>query len=790
MVDIADAFTEVHADPGFYSGNSNDCSNQVEFLTVELVKTINSLNMDSRDLIRPALPAKRSDDSIDPKPAHASLRNREGFAEQDQCSDQKSFLILVADDDPMIRLLAQQALGRGSFDILQAENGKEAIEIFEAESPDLILSDVMMPVVNGFELCTAIRAMKQGEHVPIVMLTGLNDAESIECAFSAGATDFCEKPVNWELLPYKLNYILRASTVFRKLQASEERYSLVARGANDGLWDWDYKNNRVQFSPRWESMLGFKEGSIGSDPDEWIARIHPEDRNRVVVELEAQKKAQTSHFECEYRIKNANDSYRWMMCRGLAVRDEDGIAYRMTGSQSDITERKRAEEKLTFDAVHDALTGLPNRVLFFDRLNHCIELSARRKNFSFALLYLDLNRFKIINDSLGHLLGDQLLVEVSLRIKDIIRKGDTLSRLGGDEFVILCEEVDDISVVTSLADRIQGELLKPVDLNGQRVVVGCSIGITESSIGYEHPEDMLRDADAAMYRAKASTSSPYEIFDLTMHKKAMNVLQTEADLRVALKEEEFEVHYQPIINIEKDEVSGFEALVRWNHPKSGLCLPAEFLEVAIESRLIVPLGRWVLAQACRQMQAWKEQWEEAAEWTVNVNLSAVELSQPDLISTIHDTIAESGLAPKFLKLEITETSLIKNSSHALSTMNSLRDRGIHLSIDDFGTGYSSFSYLHQFPFDELKIDRSFISELDKRPDKRKIVNAIVSLAHNLGMTVVAEGTTSGEIYENLRGASCEYAQGFSILEPKSANEIGQALLDTLSQESHTGSQLA
>jgi len=735
------------------------------------MKAVNPLKNNSNGLVSEDSGEPR-EVTGEPKLVSAMLNHGDDLDQGKPCRQSPS-LVLVADDDPMIRLLAEQALGNGSFEVVQAENGQEAFALFKARTPDLILCDVMMPVVDGYELCSSIRRTKQGKHVPIVMLTGLNDGESIQYAFSVGATDFCEKPVNWELLPYKLDYILRASSTFSDLQVSEERYSLVARGANDGLWDWDYSDNQVYFSPRWKSMLGFTEAAIGSHPEEWLDRIHPDDKSVVVADLDAHKAGKTSHFECEYRMKNSEGIYRWMMCRSLAVRNEDNVAYRMTGSQTDITERKQAEEKLMFDAVHDALTGLPNRILFLDRLSHCIELSARRKSYRFSVLYLDLNRFKIVNDTLGHLLGDRLLVEVGLRLKRAIRKGDTLSRLGGDEFAILCEDSDDISVATSLAERIQKELLRPIDLDGQNVVVGCSIGITESSIGYKRPEDMLRDADTAMYRAKVRTGSIYEIFDMTMHQQAMNVLQIESDLRLALENGQFEVFYQPIVEIEEDVVSGFEALIRWNHPKLGMLLPEKFIDVAIESRLIVPLGRWVLSRACRQMQAWKEQWEEARDWTISVNLSAPELAQPDLVATLFDCIAKSGLAPEFLKLEITETSLIKNSSHALETMNTLRTRGIQLSIDDFGTGHSSFSYLHDFPFDELKIDRTFISELDNRADKQKIVNAIVSLAHNLDMTVVAEGSASGAIYENLRDASCEYAQGFSIMEPRRASEITQ-----------------
>ena len=749
------------------------------------MKVMDSVNLKSGDL-RPDTPDNRLEGSIDTRACRVDSKQMGNARSHCGQSAKTSPLILIADDDPMILLLARQTLDVNSFRVLVAEDGQDAIEKFECYAPDLILCDVMMPKVDGFELCASIRATKRGEHLPIVMMTGLNDAESIQHAFAAGATDFCEKPVNWELLPYKLNYVLRSSTTFRELQVSEERYSLVARGANDGIWDWDYKNGEVFFSPRWKSMLGFDEASIGNHPEEWISRIHPDDKGLVIAELEAHKNARTSHFECEYRIKNAEGSFRWMNCRGLAVRDGDGSAYRMTGSQTDITDRKKAEQKLVFDAVHDALTGLPNRILFLDRLSHCIELSARRRCFSFAVLYIDLNRFKVVNDSLGHLLGDQLLVEVGSRMEKVVRKGDTLSRLGGDEFAILCEDIEDITVATSLADRIQEQLLKPFNLDGQPVVVGCSIGITESSIGYERPEDMLRDADAAMYRAKLRTASRYEIFDLTMHQRAMNVLQLESDIRFALEREEFEVHYQPIVEIEEDVVSGFEALVRWEHPKQGLLFPEDFLDVATESRLIVPLGRLVLQQACRQMQSWKEQWEEAGDWTISVNLSAPELAQPDLVAAVFDIIDESGLAPEFLKLEITETSLVKNSAHALETMKALRARGIHLSIDDFGTGYSSFSYLHQFPFDELKIDRTFISELDNRSDKQQIVNAIVSLAHNLGMKVVAEGSASAAIYENLRGACCEYAQGFSIMEPRRADRITRTIAVDVDRTEITG----
>ena len=303
------------------------------------------MNMDSADLPT-NVPDNQRDSSIDPKSNKVPLKQRKDLTGHDHTYRRASSVILVTDDDPMVRFLAHQVLTEKSFGVLQAEDGKEALEIFEAKKPDLILCDVMMPHIDGFELCSSIRRMKQGEHVPIVMLTGLNDAKTIRQAFSIGATDYCEKPVNWELLPYKLDYILRASSAFNELRASEERYSLIARSINDGFWDWVFKDDQIYFSPRWKSMLGFNEDDINNDPLEWIDRIHPDDKIRVISELHAHKNAETPHFECEYRINDAEGNYRWMMCRGLAVFDEDGIANRMAGSQTDITDRKQAEEKL------------------------------------------------------------------------------------------------------------------------------------------------------------------------------------------------------------------------------------------------------------------------------------------------------------------------------------------------------------------------------------------------------------------------------------------------------------
>ncbi|MCP5150201.1 MAG: EAL domain-containing protein [Ectothiorhodospiraceae bacterium] len=684
--------------------------------------------------------------------------------------------ILVADDDPAVRLLTVDALTPEGYDVFEAEDGHAALEAFERHRPDLVLCDVMMPGTDGFGVCSAMRAHPHGAHVPIMMLTGLDDVDSIERAFAHGATEFVVKPINWTLLPRRVRFVLRASEAAEQLRRSEERYALAARGANDGLWDWDLRTDRVFYAPRWAEMLGLSASHLDSSPGEWLARLHPDDEERVRCEIAEHVAGETDHFESEYRMRDVDGDWRWMLARGLCVRNAAGNAHRFAGSQTDITKRKDAEAQLLHDAFHDPLTGLPNRALFLDRLRHCLELAQRRPGFQFAVLFMDLDRFKVINDSLGHLLGDRMLIEIAGRIRSVLRTGDTLARLGGDEFTILFEDIADVTDVTRLAARVQQQIAQPLKLEEQQIVTSASMGIAVSATGYTKPQEMLRDADAAMYRAKATGRGRYVIFDAEMHSHVVNVLQTEMELRLAVERREFRIVYQPIIDLQTNAISGFEALVRWQHPTRGLLTPDAFLAVAEESRLIVPIGRQVLREACAQMQTWREQDARADGWFVSINLSSQELGQPDLLEVVADVIRTTRLPPQCLKLELTETSLIENKDRALSAMVALRELGIQISIDDFGTGYSSFNYLHRFPFDILKIDRSFISGIDDSPEREEIVRAIITLAHNLGLQVVAEGSETARDLARLRGLPCEYAQGFSISEPRASQDIEQLFL--------------
>ncbi|MBE9178053.1 EAL domain-containing protein [Oculatella sp. LEGE 06141] len=569
------------------------------------------------------------------------------------------------------------------------------------------------------------------------------------------------------------------------LRESEERYALAVQGANDGIWDWNLRTNEVYYSPRWKSMLGYQDSEIGTTVDDWFERVHPEDLDWVKMKITAHLNGLTPYFENEHRMRHQDGAYRWMLSRGLAVRDSRGDATRIAGSQTDITGRKQAEERLLHNAFYDALTDLPNRALLVDRLQHAIHRAKRNPSYLFAVLFLDLDRFKVINDSLGHMLGDQLLVIIAQRLTNCIRPGDTVARLGGDEFVILLEDIKEVASAISVANRIQQELTQPFNLGGHEVFTTASIGIALSTLEYDRSEDLLRDADTAMYWAKAQGRARHEIFSINMHTRAVALLQLETDLRRAVSTiqldqsltepmprdaPEFLLHYQPIVALKSRHIIGFEALLRWQHPQRGMISPAEFVPISEETGLIVPLGTWVLREACRQMRYWQTQFTTIPPLTISVNLSGKQFT-PQLISQVNHILNETGLDPSSLKLEITESVLMENADAAVTMLSQLKAIGIQLAVDDFGTGYSSLSHLHRFPIDTLKIDRSFISKIDRDGEQLAIVRTIMTLAWNLGMEVVAEGVETPKQLAQLRALQCEYGQGYLFSKPIASSEV-------------------
>jgi diguanylate cyclase (GGDEF)-like protein/PAS domain S-box-containing protein len=549
------------------------------------------------------------------------------------------------------------------------------------------------------------------------------------------------------------------------LRESQERYELAMRGANDGLWDWNLKTDRVFYSPRWISMLGYSENEIGSDPEEWLGRIPPDEREIVRVAITAHLNGYSPHFEIEHRIQQRDGSYRWVLVRGLAVRDASNLAYRMAGSMTDITSRKDAEAQLLHDAFHDQLTGLPNRALFMDRLGRTIEHTRRREKYFFAVLFLDLDRFKVINDSLGHRVGDRLLVEIARSLHACLRAGDTVARLGGDEFVILLEDISDIHDATRVAKRVQKTLSRPFQVDQHLVFTSASIGIVLSTVGYDTQEDVLRDADIAMYQAKMLGKAQFVIFDTSMRSQAIARLELENDLRHALARRELELHYQPIVALKDEQIIGFEALLRWQHPARGSISPMEFIPIAEETGIIFDVGEWILREACSQMRRWQTEYPGCMSMKVNVNISQRQFNQPDLFNIVKQTLEETGLDANSLNLEITENMLMDNAEEMIARLEQLRALGVGLHIDDFGTGYSSLSYLQRFPIDTLKIDFSFINRIGDNGDGAEIVRTILLLARELGIDAIAEGVETKNQLEQLRLLECEYAQGFYFAKP-------------------------
>jgi diguanylate cyclase (GGDEF)-like protein/PAS domain S-box-containing protein len=557
------------------------------------------------------------------------------------------------------------------------------------------------------------------------------------------------------------------------LRESETRYALAVQGANDGLWDWNLKTNDIYFSQRWKSMLGYRGHAITDNLDEWFTRIHPEDYAYVQNALQAHLNGKSPHFETEYRMRDAKQQYRWMLCRGLAVLDENGTAYRMAGSQTDITDRKVVEERLAHDAMHDALTALPNRTLFVDRLDQRLEHSKRHKQDLFAILFIDMDRFKVINDSLGHAMGDRFLIATAQRLQTCLRPEDTIARLGGDEFAILLNEIEDISDAIRVAERIQSNLQASTMLGAIQRSSSASIGITIFDQNYTDSQELLRDADSAMYRAKAQGGGQYQVFNVEMYKSAMTLLQLETDLKRAVEFQEWEINYQPVIHLGSGEITGVEALIRWRHPKRGLIPPGEFIPVAEESGLIIQIGEYVLREACRQVKVWRE--ADHPELWVAVNLSARQFQDQALLNKVRQILHETGLPGNGLRLEVTETVAMKDFEYSIKVLQEFEAQGIHLSLDDFGNGYSSLGYLKRFPIKSLKIDRSFIRDIHNDKNSEAITSAIIALGHNLNLEVVAEGVETEAQLAFLRSHRCDDVQGFLFSQPVPVEKLEEIL---------------
>ena len=542
------------------------------------------------------------------------------------------------------------------------------------------------------------------------------------------------------------------------LREREERYTLALAGAADVVWDWDLRASRLTLSSRWREILGLSTALSGA-PSDWLDRVHPEDAAPLRAALASHFEGRTASLEHEHRVRHADGDWRWLAVRGAARRDTSGAAIRVAGLMSDVTRHRLVVERMAHDARHDALTGLPNRTLFLDLLRHSFYRTRRHEDYRFAVLFIDIDRFKTVNDAFGHEAGDQLLQQIARRLESCLREGDTLARHGGDEFTMWLDDVRGAADAIRVADRVHEVMREPFELSGQKVSSSASIGAAGGSSNYKQAEDVLRDADVAMYRAKALGKARTSVFQREAGETPPpSMLQMETDLRSALLRNELLLHYMPIVDVATGKVKGLEALARWQHPRLGLVQPAKFLSLAMETGLIVSIDQWVLRTASRQLHDWRRELAGAAKCSISVNFSQKLLEERDLGSQIDRVLRDAHLAPADLNLDINESSMNNGDAPSRGMIAELHQRGLGLHMDDFGTGKLWLRHLHASDVDSIKIDRSFLSE-------RQILSRLVSMARELGKKVIAEGVETAEQLRLVREVGCEQAQGFFFTPP-------------------------
>jgi diguanylate cyclase (GGDEF)-like protein len=763
-------------------------------------------------------------------------------------TESRTTRVLVVEDSQSQAKRLLTVLEAAGYAVDYAPDGLAGWEAFAAPGArhDLILSDVMMPRLSGYDLCRRVKSDPRGAGVPFVLLTSLGRPLDLIRGLECGADNYIYKPFQPDALLARIRTILSnkdardsaprdpddvlfmghalrvtatKEQILDYLGSTFEDFAQARHREYEGALAREKQIAQSESYRLREEMLRQEKESLGrlreflqSTLDALTTRIAILDAAGTVLAVNAAWRrlggvdplagpcdvgvnylaaCESAHDGCcpeagsvaagirevmaggrdEYSREypcDAPEGRRWFNAR--VTRFGDGDAVRVVVAHEDITTRKAAEEQLLHEAYHDVLTGLPNRALFTDRLGRAVTRAKWSRGYQFAVLFLDLDGFKVVNDSLGHMAGDELLIGIGRRLAKCVRCGDTVARLGGDEFAVLVNDVRDPSDALGMVERVLQELSLPFMLGGHEVFTSASIGIAASDPRYDRPVEMLRDADTAMYRAKALGKAHHVVFDQAMHTSVVDRLRLETDLRRALDRNEFWVAYQPIVALEGERVVGFEALVRWQHPERGLIPPGEFIPAAEETGLIIPLDLWVIREACQQARAWQYEYPDAPPLMLSVNVSSKQFAHPGLIARIDEILRETGVDPTCLRMEITESVIVAQPEQAAAKLRQIKQRGISLSMDDFGTGYSSLSYLHKFPFDVLKIDRSFVSRIGPNGEDAEIAATIVALAHNLGMQIVAEGVETAAQAAHLRAMRCQYAQGYHFSKPLASGD--------------------
>jgi diguanylate cyclase (GGDEF)-like protein/PAS domain S-box-containing protein len=688
-------------------------------------------------------------------------------------------LVLVIDDDGMMRMLVRESLESGGFRVEEAEEGESGLVLFESLRPDVVLLDVVMPGMDGFSTCAALRGLPAGARVPVLMMTGLDDTVSVNRAYECGATDFVAKPIAWPILSHRVRYLLRASQSFEALARSQEQLAEAQRMAQLGYWEWDVKRNAFHQSDELLRIFGVHRASFPNHLGACLPLVHPEDVSRFKDALNIPPEPGKS-VHLEHRIIRPDGVTRILNVQAKSIHDAAGNLLRIQGTTQDITERRQAEERMRTLTLYDALTGLPNRQFFKEQLDHSLALAQRLK-LSLAVLVLDIDRFQRINETFGHGVGDQLLKKAGTRLTRILRDADyvarvetsaethNVARLGGDEFTIMLTGLTQAEDVAKVARRLLDETARPLQLDGQEVVVTASIGIAVFPTDGTDTDTLLKNADSAMYFAKKQGKNNYQFFSASTNARSFQKLGLENGLRKALEREELVLHYQPKVDAAGGVIFGVEALVRWKHPDLGMVPPGDFIPLAEETGLILPIGEWVLGEACRQLSAWRA--AGFADLTMAVNMASQNFAQKGFVKRVTACILSAGLVPEGVEIEVTESVLMQDVEATIATLRALKENGIALSVDDFGTGYSSLAYLKRFPIDTLKIDRSFVRDVMSNREDAAITSAIITLAKRLDMQVVAEGVETAEQAAFLRREGCHLMQGYFFGRPLAAVDL-------------------
>jgi diguanylate cyclase (GGDEF)-like protein/PAS domain S-box-containing protein len=692
-------------------------------------------------------------------------------------------LVLVVDDDSSMRLLMKESLEQAGFEVWEAEDGSKAVQSFTERPPDIVLMDVEMPGMDGFSACAALRRLPQGQDIPVLMVTGHDDVQSVHRAFEVGATDFLPKPINWALLGYRVLYLLRASRTYQALKKGEARLAKAQQMARLGHWDWHVREDQWDFSEEVCRIFGFVAGDHPLNREAMVKVIHPEDRDRVnqlfAAALQGEQK-----YEIEYRLLQPDETVLMVMEKAEVRFNKQAQPEHVEGTVQDITERRQAEARIRYLAYYDGLTGLPNREMFSEQVAYALH-HARRSKKPLALLFLDIDNFKAINDSLGHGTGDDLLRQVAERLLRCVRAcdfigrpgkespGHAVFRFGGDEFLLLLVSLQHEQDASIVARRIMNELGEPFLIGGQDFFVTASIGIAVYPSDGDDVKTLLRNADSAMFHAKQRGKNTLEFYTESLTQASMERMNLEAKLHRAIEQGELRLHFQPKFETRSGTLTGAEALLRWNTAGLGSVSPAKFIPVAEETGLIIPIGEWVLREACRQMQAWDA--VGLLPITVSVNVSARQFHYGNLSKSVSQLLDESGLGPQRLELELTESTIMSDVPRAKLMLQELSELGVRLSIDDFGTGYSSLTQLKRFPLDALKIDQSFVRSLPEDADDSAITLAIIAMAHSLGIRVVAEGVETEAQFSFLKEHGCDEVQGYLLSRPVPAPEFARLL---------------